>query len=83
MGREAAEVVDNSQATTFLGNLAARQRDARAISPSSSRGCIVMKRIAVAAFVLAFVGLVSPLRAADDPTGTWKLEANFGGKTRV
>jgi len=42
-----------------------------------------MKRIAVAVVVLAFVGLVSPLRAADDPTGTWKLEANFGGKTRV
>jgi len=41
-----------------------------------------MKRIAAAVVVLAFVGLVSPLRAADDPTGTWKWETNFGGKSR-
>src|ERR1044072_8793360 len=41
-----------------------------------------MKRIGVAIVVLAFVGLVNPLRAADDPTGTWKWETNFGGKTR-
>lgn len=41
-----------------------------------------MKRIAAAVVVLAFVGLVSPLRAADDPTGTWKWETNFGGKAR-
>jgi len=41
-----------------------------------------MKRFAVAFIALAFVVLVSPLRAADDPTGTWKWETNFGGKTR-
>jgi hypothetical protein len=32
--------------------------------------------------MLAFVGLVSPVRAADNPTGTWKWTTEFGGKTR-
>jgi hypothetical protein len=41
-----------------------------------------MKRIGMAAFVLAFVGLVSPAIAAENPTGTWKWETSFGGKTR-
>jgi hypothetical protein len=42
----------------------------------------MMKRLVAATIVLAFVGLVSPARGADDPTGTWKMETNFGGKTR-
>jgi hypothetical protein len=41
-----------------------------------------MKRLAAAAVVLAFVGLVSPVKAADNPTGTWKWTSEFGGKTR-
>jgi hypothetical protein len=41
-----------------------------------------MKRLVAAVVVVAFVGLVSTARAADDPTGTWKWETNFGGKTR-
>src|SRR3954447_13566307 len=41
-----------------------------------------MKRIAAAVVVVALVALTSPLRAADDPTGTWKWETNFNGKTR-
>jgi len=41
-----------------------------------------MKRIAGSMVVLALVALVGPLRAADDPTGTWKWETNFNGKTR-
>jgi hypothetical protein len=41
-----------------------------------------MKRVAVAVVVLTFVGVISPLRAADNPTGTWKWETNFGGKAR-
>jgi hypothetical protein len=32
--------------------------------------------------VLAFVGLVSAAQAAENPTGTWKWETNFGGKAR-
>jgi len=42
----------------------------------------MMKRLAAATIVLAFVGLVSPALAADDATGTWKMETNFNGKTR-
>ena len=41
-----------------------------------------MKRVVVAAVVLAFVGLVSPALAADNPTGTWKWTASFGGQER-
>jgi hypothetical protein len=41
-----------------------------------------MKRIGMAALVLAFVGLVSTAIAAENPTGTWKWETNFGGKAR-
>jgi hypothetical protein len=41
-----------------------------------------MKRLCAVAVVVAIVGLVSSAQAADDPTGTWKWETNFGGKTR-
>jgi hypothetical protein len=41
-----------------------------------------MKRLVAAAVVLAVVSLVSVARGADDPTGTWKWETNFNGKTR-
>jgi hypothetical protein len=41
-----------------------------------------MKRLAAAAVMLAFVGLVIPVRAADNPTGTWKWTTEFGGQTR-
>ena len=40
-----------------------------------------MKRLVIAAIMLTFVGLVSPARAADDPTGTWKWTAMFGGNS--
>ena len=42
-----------------------------------------MKRVLIAVVAVAFVALVSTARAADDPTGTWKWETNFGGKTRA
>jgi len=41
-----------------------------------------MKRIALAAVVFAFVGLMGTARGAENPTGTWKWETNFGGKAR-
>ena len=41
-----------------------------------------MRRLVVAAVVVALVGLVSSARAAENPTGTWKWETNFGGKAR-
>lgn len=41
-----------------------------------------MKRLVAATVVLVFVGTVGVARAADDPTGTWKMETSFGGKTR-
>ena len=41
-----------------------------------------MKRVVATAIVLAFVGLVSPAVAADNPTGTWKWTASFGGQER-
>ena len=41
-----------------------------------------MKRLVAVTVVLVFVGLVSPVRAAEDPAGNWKMETNFGGKTR-
>lgn len=40
-----------------------------------------MKRLAAAALLLVFVGLVSPARAAEDPTGTWKWTTTFGDNT--
>jgi hypothetical protein len=40
-----------------------------------------MKRLAAAALVLAFVGLVSPVQGAEDPTGTWKWSTTFGDNT--
>jgi len=36
----------------------------------------------MAVVTLAFAGLLSTARAADDPTGTWKSETMAGGKTR-
>lgn len=41
-----------------------------------------MKRLMAAVVALAFVGLVSPVIAADNPTGTWKWTASFGGQER-
>ena len=41
-----------------------------------------MRRLVVAAVVVALVGLVSSARATENPTGTWKWETNFGGKAR-
>jgi hypothetical protein len=41
-----------------------------------------MRRLVVAAVVVTLVGLVSSARAAENPTGTWKWETNFGGKAR-
>jgi hypothetical protein len=40
-----------------------------------------MTRLAAAALVLAFVGLVSPVLGAEDPTGTWKWTTTFGDNT--
>jgi len=37
-----------------------------------------MKRLVVAAVMLAFVGLVSSVRAAEDPTGSWKWTVKLG-----
>jgi len=41
-----------------------------------------MKRLVAATIALALIGLVRPAVGADDPTGTWKMETTFGGKTR-
>ena len=43
-----------------------------------------MKRLTVAALVVAFTGLVGLARAEDkaNPTGTWKWTVNFGGNER-
>jgi hypothetical protein len=41
-----------------------------------------MKRLGLAALVLAFVGLVSPVLGAEDPTGTWKWSVTFNNNTR-
>jgi len=41
-----------------------------------------MRTFIAATMVLAFVGLASTAKAAEDPAGTWKVELNFGGKTR-
>jgi hypothetical protein len=43
-----------------------------------------MKRLAVAALVVAFAGLVGAARAEDkaNPSGTWKWTVNFGGNER-
>jgi hypothetical protein len=41
-----------------------------------------MKRLGLAALALAFVGLVSPIVRAEDPTGTWKWTVTFNNNTR-
>ena len=41
-----------------------------------------MRRLIVAAVAVFLVGLVSSAQAAENPTGTWKWETNFGGKAR-
>jgi hypothetical protein len=41
-----------------------------------------MKRLTAAVAALVFVGLVGPIIAADNPTGTWKWTASFGGQDR-
>jgi hypothetical protein len=41
-----------------------------------------MKRLVAAAVALAIVGLVSQVRAAEDPTGTWKWSVTFNNQTR-
>jgi hypothetical protein len=48
---------------------------------SNPKGCIVMKRLAAAALVLAFVGFVSPALGAEDPTGTWKWTVTFNNNS--
>jgi hypothetical protein len=40
-----------------------------------------MKRFVALAMVVALVGLVGVVRAAEDPTGTWKWSVTFGDKT--
>ena len=41
-----------------------------------------MKRLMAAAVALVLVGMVSPVMAAENPTGTWKWTASFGGQDR-
>jgi hypothetical protein len=41
-----------------------------------------MKRLISATVALVFVGLVSSAIAAENPTGTWKWTASFGGQER-
>ena len=41
-----------------------------------------MSRLLTAALVLAFVGLSTNVRAADDPTGTWKWTIRMGDQSR-
>lgn len=41
-----------------------------------------MARIRMATVLLMVVALVGVAAAAENPTGTWKWETNFGGKTR-
>jgi hypothetical protein len=41
-----------------------------------------MKRLMAAFVLLAIVGVVSPALAAENPTGTWKWTASFGGQER-
>ena len=40
-----------------------------------------MKHLMAAALVLAFVGLVSQVQGAEDPTGTWKWMTTLGDNT--
>ena len=40
-----------------------------------------MKRLAVAAVVLAVIGVANLARGADDATGTWKWSATFNNNT--
>jgi hypothetical protein len=46
------------------------------------KGFTVMKRLVTAIALLAFVGIVSPALGAENPTGTWKWTASFGGQER-
>ena len=41
-----------------------------------------MKIFVAATVALALIGIASTAKAAEDPAGTWKVELNFGGKTR-
>lgn len=41
-----------------------------------------MKRLMAAAVALVLVGLVSPVSAAENPTGTWKWTASYNGQDR-
>jgi hypothetical protein len=41
-----------------------------------------MKRLSAMVVMLVFVGLISPVIAAENPTGTWKWTASFGGQER-
>src|SRR3954469_16221796 len=41
-----------------------------------------MKRLLTAVVALVFVGLVGPVKGAENPTGTWKWTASFGGQER-
>jgi hypothetical protein len=41
----------------------------------------MMKRLVTAVAMIAFIGVVSTLQAADDPTGAWKWTAMYGGNS--
>lgn len=41
-----------------------------------------MKRLTAVVVALVFVGLLGSVIAADNPIGTWKWTASFGGKER-
>src|SRR5688500_18667121 len=41
-----------------------------------------MRHLVTAIALVAFVGLVSPALGAENPTGTWKWTASFGGQER-
>jgi hypothetical protein len=54
----------------------------RAGQASKFEGVIGMKLFAAAAFMLAFVGIISPAQAAEDPTGNWKSMVMLGKKSQ-
>jgi hypothetical protein len=41
-----------------------------------------MKRLALAIVALTLIGLTGQVRAAEDPTGTWKWSVTFNDQTR-
>ncbi len=41
-----------------------------------------MRRVATVAVVLALLGFAVPVKAADDPTGTWKWTVEIMGQSR-